>query len=670
VGLCGDGILHKSMLWTRFIVLILSGQALWSQGAYVLNLNPPAVSAGGQSFTLNVALSVSGSATTSPTPKSTWTVRWNGSPRPTVLDASQGEFGSLDATISKADIAQPGFAEITILDQATGVVYPITGWIMVTADLYVSDFAYDSVRNRFYVSVPAASSRPGAPAESIVSVDTSTGAMLASVNVGSKPTLLAISSDCSFLYVYISGGAEIARISLSTFTLDQQIPLGTQIVIWMAVEPGSPRTLAVSQSATGGGGTLAIYDDALPRPQTAQANAYRFVVSDPQTIVAGGYSAPIGIWKVSASGVTAGGQLPNAENDTPLDSADGWILGSSGGMFDLAGLRQSQRADLGGLGAFVPGRSRVLMLGAETNGSGSGALAIGAFDESTMTALGRITVTNPYNEYPTQPLRMLIWGTDGVAFIANQQLFFGHTELAAAAPTVSAASTVNAATFTSGSVAPGEILSIFGSNLGLPAGRSLEFAEPRQVSSILGGTQVWFDGSTGALLYAGAGQINVVAPFEISGKSSTRMQVWYQGIPSAFVTLPVSPAAPGIFTQDSSGTGAGIVLNADYTLNSPANPAPAGSVVSLYANGGGTYSPSLEDGQQDVYADNLTAKVQVSLNGTSALVSYAGSAPGLVAGVVQINFQIPAGFPSSSAVTIQLNIGGKLSPTGVTLSVR
>src|SRR5262249_23626784 len=142
--------------------------------------------------------------------------------------------------------------------------------------------------------------------------------------------------------------------------------------------------------------------------------------------------------------------------------------------YDLTGQRQSQKADIQGVGTFVRGRSRILMLGG-SNGN-STPLELASFDENTLAALGRWSFSPTYNPYPAQPIRMLAWGSDGVAFVANQELFFGHTELAAAAPVVSIASTVNAATIASGSVAPGEIISLFGTNLGTAAGRSIEFA--------------------------------------------------------------------------------------------------------------------------------------------------------------------------------------------------
>jgi len=656
------------MFLLRFCALLIAGGAAFGQGGYTLTVNPGVVSAGGQSFTLVVSLLATSTFSSNPTPQSTWVVRWNGSPRPTVLTPNGN--GQLAATIPSTDIGQPGFAEITVLDQATGIVYPAFASVLVAVDVNVSDWAYDSVRNRFYVTVPTGGSRPNAPAESVVTIDASTGAILNAVNVGPKPTLLAISDDCSYLYVSVSGGTEISRISLASFLLDLQIPIGTgEVVSWMQVMPGSPKTIAASETSTGTNpGGLFVYDNAISRAPGLSVNYQRFVFVDAATIVAGAAGFPMRIWKISATGLTPGDQLANnTTQDLPYAYADGWILGESSRLYDFAGVRPSVQPDISGTGAIVPGKSRLLVLG---NGSPSNSSSLGAFDESTITDFGRLALQGVTSLIIGTSSRLLTWGADGVAFVVNQQLFFGHTELAAASPTASAAGTVNAATLRTGGVAPGEILSIFGSNLGLAAGRSLEFSSLRQVSSDLGQTQVWFDGFPGTMLYTSSGQINVVAPFEIAGKTSTRVQVWYQGIPSAFLPLPVTTAAPGIFTQNGSGTGPASILNADYTLNTASQAAPAGSAVSVYATGGGLTSPASSDGQQDVYANPLSANLQVFLNGTAVPVLYAGSAPGLVAGVVQVNFQIPSNFPPSSAVTLQLSAGGITSPAGVTMSVR
>jgi uncharacterized protein (TIGR03437 family) len=341
-------------------------------------------------------------------------------------------------------------------------------------------------------------------------------------------------------------------------------------------------------------------------------------------------------------------------------AGDGWILCDNGQVIDPTGARTTQQIDLTGVGAFVPGQNRLLMLD-----EGASLPVLAAYEDTAMNALGRLQASG---SYPSQPVRLLVWGSDGVAFAANNQLFIGRSELAAAAPSFTAAGIVNSATLTTGSISPGEILSVFGSNLGTPQGRTLEFSEPRQVSTMLAETQVWFDGLPGTMLYAGGGQINVVAPFGLAGETSTRIQVWYQGIPSAIVPLQVSAFAPGIFTQDGSGKNASATLNSDGTLNTANHPAPAGSIISLYGTGAGETQPSLADGQEDIYAWQLAANVQVLLDGSAVPVVYAGAAPSLVAGVIQVNFQIPANFPPSPSATVQLNVGGILSPTGVTVS--
>lgn len=654
----------------HFLLLLLACtySSLWAQGGYSLTASPNYIPAGGQAFSLNINFSLGSNP--APSPKPNWAARWNGSLRPTTVQGSSYQW-QLVASIPASDIARPGFVEISVVDQATGVVLPTVSWILITADVNVSDFAYDAVRSRFYVSVPTGASRPNAPAESIVSIDAATGAVLNSLNVGSKPTLLAISGDATFLYVYLSGSLAISRIALGTFTPDIQIPLPAKTNLsWMEVMPGSPRTLVTALQTTGtsGTGSIIVYDDAQSRPNTAPGAPARFVFTDPGTIVGGFYNNYMSTWKITATGLGPATVMTNTSYDLPLAYTDGWILSSRGILTYIAGTSSSWPLDLAGIGAFVPGFNRVLIFQGQ-NGSGTGQL--GAFDYYSLNALGRISITQAYNPYPTTPVpRMVVWGTDGVAFVANQELFIGHTPLAAAPPAITAAGILNAASLTSGSVSPGEIISIFGTNLGETTGRSLEFSEPRQVSTVLGGSQVWFDGLPGTMLYAGSGQINAIAPFGLSGKTSTRVQVWNRGIPSMILPLQVSSTSPGIFTQNASGQGAACILNSDGSVNSPSQPAPAGSIVSLYANGGGVTRPLLADGQQDIHPATLAGGVQVFLNGASVPILYAGSAPDLVAGVVQVNFQIPSDFPPTAAATVQLSIDGIVSPTGVTISTR
>jgi uncharacterized protein (TIGR03437 family) len=60
--------------------------------------------------------------------------------------------------------------------------------------------------------------------------------------------------------------------------------------------------------------------------------------------------------------------------------------------------------------------------------------------------------------------------------------------------------------------------------------------------------------------------------------------------------------------------------------------------------------------------------VGVTINGLSALCVYAGEAPRLVAGMMQLNVQIPPNAPSGN-LPITVSIGGNTSQNGVTVSV-
>ena len=237
-------------------------------------------------------------------------------------------------------------------------------------------------------------------------------------------------------------------------------------------------------------------------------------------------------------------------------------------------------------------------------------------------------------------------------------------------------SVVNAASYASGAVAPGELVTIFGSNIG-PAssasGDPTSATLSNTLPTALGGMQVTFDGTAAPLLYASSGQINAVVPFEVVGQSSVQMTVTQASGPSYSATLPVVAANPSIFSANASGTGPGAILNnADLSKNSPSNPAAIGSAVVLFATGTGVFKPAVADGvlvpsgNPPVIALNVT----VTIGGQNAKVLYQGAAPTLVAGVSQINVQVPAGVTPGSAVPVTITVGGVASVNTVTMAVK
>ena len=64
------------------------------------------------------------------------------------------------------------------------------------------------------------------------------------------------------------------------------------------------------------------------------------------------------------------------------------------------------------------------------------------------------------------------------------------------------------------------------------------------------------------------------------------------------------------------------------------------------------------------------APVTVRIGGQTAEVTYAGSAPGLVAGAVQVNARIPSNSIIGANVPVQVQIGNVTSQGNVTISIQ
>jgi uncharacterized protein (TIGR03437 family) len=133
--------------------------------------------------------------------------------------------------------------------------------------------------------------------------------------------------------------------------------------------------------------------------------------------------------------------------------------------------------------------------------------------------------------------------------------------------------------------------------------------------------------------------------------------------------MPILGAQPGIFTQDGSGVGLAALLNEDGTLNGPENPAAKGSIVVLFATGGGRMTPGGVDGRVADAISSLVLPLEVQIGDLPAPVLYGGNAPGLVQGVIQVNARVPASLPAG-AQPIRFGVGGILSRDGVVLWVR
>ena len=241
----------------------------------------------------------------------------------------------------------------------------------------------------------------------------------------------------------------------------------------------------------------------------------------------------------------------------------------------------------------------------------------------------------------------------------------------AAAPTVVITGVRHSATDLSGPIAPGEIITIVGAGLGPTTGTSFS-VDPStgMADTTLAGTQVFFGSIAGPITYTSATQINVIAPYEISGLSQVAIQVQYQGNTSTSQNVQVVAASPGAFTLNSSGSGPVVAANQDYSINGPSNPAAQGSYVTIYFTGGGqTNPPGVTGSVTGSVLKWLTQPISVTVGNQPAIVSFDGSAPTFVDGVDQLNIRLSPNTPSG-AQPVVITMGGISSPTTVTLAVQ
>jgi uncharacterized protein (TIGR03437 family) len=176
------------------------------------------------------------------------------------------------------------------------------------------------------------------------------------------------------------------------------------------------------------------------------------------------------------------------------------------------------------------------------------------------------------------------------------------------------ASLANGASFTA-AFAPGMVLSVFGTQL---APRT-ESAAAVPLPSALAGVSAAINGVAAPLYYVSANQLNIEIPYEI-GAGPAVLRIDNNG-QSASTTFAVSSAAPGIFTNAAAAP-------------VPHTTAARGQVVTLYLTGAGA-----------VTGGSLPRPAQttaVTVGGLPAPIQFIGIPAGL-AGVVQINYQVPGG---------------------------
>ncbi len=216
---------------------------------------------------------------------------------------------------------------------------------------------------------------------------------------------------------------------------------------------------------------------------------------------------------------------------------------------------------------------------------------------------------------------------------------------------------LNAASYLGGGVAPGQIVTIFGSAMGPSQLTPHRVTGPGRLPTELAETRILFNGVAAPLFYVSDRQSSAIVPYAVAGEGSVDVQVEYRGVRSDAVRAPVLDVRLGIFGVGGQPT----IFHEDGSINSPSNPAPRGSVIVIYATGEGLTDPSGVEGQilgEVLPRPRAPVSATFSDDDTYSLrgeVLHAGGAPGF-AGLFQVKVRVPGELPVGN-VPLYLSVG-------------
>ena len=297
-------------------------------------------------------------------------------------------------------------------------------------------------------------------------------------------------------------------------------------------------------------------------------------------------------------------------------------------------------------------------------------VSFAATPSGSVTFQNTASTTNSYGIAATdmtiaQTGNLTVDVTAGGQKLINPATGFGRVQ-----PTIPAGSVVNAANFQS-PIAPGSYVTIFGTGLSDPG-----FVDPAITAIlplVIDGVTVSFDVPSanisvpGHIVFVSEGQVNVQVPWELQGQSSVKVKVTIDSFSFGnVVDVPVADATPAFFEGNGNVAARDAIT---FTQILPANPAKAGEIVALFANGLGPLNNQPASGDPALGLPLATTKntPTVTIGNKDAPVSFSGLTPGLP-GLYQLNVTVPAGLtPGNQPVVV--TIGG-LSSKASNLAVQ
>ena len=249
-------------------------------------------------------------------------------------------------------------------------------------------------------------------------------------------------------------------------------------------------------------------------------------------------------------------------------------------------------------------------------------------------------------------------------------------------PAVNVGGVLNSGSYTAQGVAPGSIVSIFGTNLAASTAVASAIPLPTELSDV---TSVTLNGIPAGLYFVSTNQINAQLPFDVlpGQDSGTASIVVTRGSgASAPQNVTVAPASPGIFTTSANGSGQAFAY--DNTTGAVAAPAGAsigslasapisissGDALIIACTGLGSVNPSIGDyvAASDGMLRYTVLTPTVLIGGVAATPIYSVLSPQFVS-EYQVGVVPAPSTPTGDAVSLQIQIGGMTTSNQVTIAV-